>query len=136
MCSAAGDGVLPLRYPWFWLALGWLLVLGVCFGSLVPGQVLRAVSIGDKILHSGSYFLLMVWFAGLYPRSRHAIIAAVLLALGIALDAAQSQTATRSFDVEDIMANGAGILCGLVLSLSLLAGWCQRLERRLFAVGG
>ena len=126
--------MLPLRYPWFWLALGWLLVAGVCVGSLLPAPVLRmmSISIGDKILHGGSYFLLMVWFAGLYPRSRHLWIAAGLLALGTALDIAQGSTRTRTFDVADIAVNGIGILCGLVLSVSLLAGWCGRLERRLF----
>lgn len=128
--------MLTLRYPWLWLALGWLLVVGVSVGSLVPGQVLRDVSVGDKTLHAGSYFLMMVWFAGLYRRKHHILIAVLLFALGVALDVAQSGTATRSFSLEDIAANGAGILCGLVLSLSLLAGWCQRLERRLFAAAG
>ena len=127
--------MLPLRYPWLWLALGWLLVLGVCVGSLLPAPVLRtmSLSVGDKLLHAGSYFLLMVWFAGLYPRGRHLWIALILLALGIALDIAQGRTRTRSFDLEDIAANGAGILFGLVLSVSLLAGWCGRLERRFSA---
>lgn len=130
--------MLPLRYPWLWLGLGWLLVIAVCVGSLVPAPVLRAVSIsiGDKILHGASYFLLMVWFAGLYPRKHHLFIAAGLLALGIGLDVVQGRTVTRSFELEDIAADGAGILCGLMLSWSLLAGWCQRLERRWFPVHG
>ncbi|HLF10279.1 MAG TPA: VanZ family protein [Gammaproteobacteria bacterium] len=127
--------MLPLRYPWFWMCLGWLLVIGVCVGSLVPGDMLRTVSIGDKVLHAGSYFLLMVWFAGLYSRRRHVWIAVILLGLGIVLDAAQGGTATRTFDLRDIFAGGLGILFGLVLSFWLLEGWCQRLERLLFAVG-
>jgi hypothetical protein len=127
--------VLPLRYPLVWLALGWALVLGVIIGSLVPGQVLRDVGFGDKVMHAGSYFLLMVWFAGLYARKAHPIIAVVLLCLGAGLDLLQGTTKTRSFDLYDIAANGLGIMAGLVLSLSLLAGWCQRLEQRLIALG-
>ena len=101
----------------------------------MPADVLRTVSISDKVLHAGSYFLLMTWFAGLYGRRHHALIAAVLLGLGIGLDIAQGGTATRMFDPRDILANALGIFFGLALSLWLLAGWCQRLERRLFAVG-
>lgn len=128
--------MLPLRYPWAWLSLGSLLVVAVCVGSLVPAQTLQAVSfeIGDKLLHGASYFVLMIWFAGLFARRHHFLVAAVLLALGVGLDVAQSRTATRSFELEDIAADGVGILCGLMLSWSLLAGWCQRLERRLFSV--
>jgi VanZ family protein len=125
--------VLPLRYPWLWMALGWLLVAGVVIGSLSPGDVVRTFPLHDKLLHAGSYFLLMVWFAGLYRRSRHIGIALVLLLLGTALDIAQGVTATRHFDVRDIAANATGILLGLVLSYWLLEGWCQWLERRLLS---
>jgi VanZ family protein len=114
------------------MTLGWLLVLAVCVGSLVPGQTLPTFSISDKVLHAGSYFLLMVWFAGLYGRKHQAWIALALVLLGIALDIAQTGTVTRSFEVRDILANAGGVLVGLFLSLSLLAGWCQRLERLAF----
>jgi VanZ family protein len=127
--------VLELRYPWLWLILGWALVDGVSVGSLMPSTMLRAVSISDKVLHAGSYFLLMVWFAGLYRRKAHGIIAVVLVALGVGLDVLQGGTATRSFDVRDILANSVGVLVGLVLSLWLLEGWCQRVERFLLAPG-
>jgi len=123
--------VLPLRYPWVWLSLGWLLVLSVIVGSLVPGDMLRAVTISDKIMHAGSYFVLMTWFAGMYRRSRHPLVAAVLLGLGIALDMIQGTTQTRSFELLDIGADAAGILAGLLLSIWLLEGWCLRLERLL-----
>jgi VanZ family protein len=76
----------------------------------------------------------MVWFAGLYPRARHLLIAVTLIGLGIALDVAQGGTATRTFDVLDILADTVGVAVGLVLSMVLLGGWCQRVER-LFAIG-
>jgi VanZ family protein len=126
--------VLPLRFPWVWLTGGWLLVLGVIVGSLVPGEMLHAITISDKVMHAGTYFLLMVWFAGLYPRARHLLIAVTLIGLGIALDVAQGGTATRTFDVLDILADTVGVAVGLVLSMVLLGGWCQRVER-LFAIG-
>lgn len=123
--------MLPLRFPWVWLTCGWLLVLGVIVGSLVPGEMLQAITISDKIMHAGTYFVLMVWFAGLYPRHRQLLIALTLIGLGIVLDVAQGGTATRSFDLLDIAADALGVAVGLVLSLWLLNGWCERVERML-----
>jgi VanZ family protein len=114
--------------------LGWALVIGVVVGSLLPGRMMPTVSLSDKIQHAGAYFLLMIWFAGLYQRKVHPIIAVVLLLLGIALDLLQGTTKTRSFEVNDIVADAVGILVGLVLSFWLLEGWCQRLERRWVAL--
>ena len=126
--------MLPLRYPRLWMTLGWAMVTAVIVGSLSPGELVRAFSLHDKMLHAGSYFLLMVWVAGLYPRNRHVLLALVLLCLGTALDVLQSGTATRQFDPRDVLANASGISLGLVLSYWLLEGWCQWLERRLLAV--
>lgn len=124
--------MLPLRYPRIWLTLGWLLVLGVIVGSLLPGPVIREITpaISDKLMHIGAYFALMLWFAGLYPRVRHPRVAAALLALGIALDVLQGvATRTRSFELLDIAADAVGLIAALALSAWLLEGWCLRVER-------
>ncbi len=128
--------MLPLRYPWLWLALGWALVLGVVVGSLVPASMIKAITVNDKIMHAGSYFLLMVWFGGLYRRSRHPWIAVTLVVLGAALDLLQLDTATRDFELMDIAADGLGVALGLVLTMLVLEGWCQRLERGVRALAG
>jgi VanZ family protein len=110
-------------------------VLGVIFGSLLPGRALPDVSfvISDKAQHAAVYCLLMVWFAGLYPRRAYLLVAAVLCALGIGLDLLQGLTETRSLELLDIAADLVGIAIGFVLSVSLLGGWCQRLEQRLLS---
>lgn len=123
--------MLPLRYPRLWLLLGSLLVLAVVVGSLLPGPSMPKVSVGDKLQHAAAYGSLMVWFGGLYPRNRHWLVAVALVGLGVTLDLLQLTTETRQFDVADIVANSFGILVGLVLSISVLGGWCQRLERLL-----
>jgi len=125
--------LLPLRFPKWWSGLGWLLVVGVIVGSLLPGSALPDVSVNDKVEHAGAYCLLMVWFAGLYPRRLYLLIAAVLLALGIGLDLLQGLTRTRSLEVYDILADLVGIVIGCGLSIWLLGGWCQRLEQRLLS---
>ncbi len=115
--------------------LGWLLVASVIVGSLIPGPALEAVDVdfNDKVMHAGAYFVLMVWFAGFYTRTVYPLIAAVLLVLGVGLDLLQRLTETRTFDWYDIAMNCAGVIVGLALSLSLLGGWCQRVEQRLLS---
>lgn len=125
--------MLPLRYPKFWAAVGWLLIAGVVVGSLMPGQAVPSIGLSDKVMHAGAYFTLMVWFAGFYRRGFYALIAAVLVALGIGLDVLQRLTETRSFDWYDVAMNCAGVAVGLALSLLLLGGWSQRLEQRLLS---
>lgn len=126
--------MLPLRFAWFWGAAGWLFVAAVAVGSLLPGPLVDRIEVGDKFLHASMYGFLMLWFAGLYARRSQVLVAAALLSFGIALELAQSLTTTRQFELADIVANGSGILAALVPSVWLLAGWCQRLERRVLAV--
>ena len=123
--------MLPLRYPKVWFALGCVLVIGVVAGSLLPAGAIDVVTFNDKLMHAGSYLVLMLWFAGLYRRALHPAIGGVLLLLGVSLDLLQGLTATRTLDIYDIAANSFGVLVGLVLSALVFEGWCQRLERRL-----
>ena len=125
--------MLPLRFAKVWSALGWLLVAGVIVGSLIPGRALQAIHTSDKVLHAGAYFVLMIWFAGIYRSGVYPLIAAALVVLGASLDLLQGLTATRSFDLRDIAMNGVGVLAGLLLAVFLLGGWCQRVEQRLLS---
>lgn len=127
--------MLPLVYPRFWKAVGWLLVACVVAGSLLPGPAVADLtfSLNDKALHSGAYCLLMVWFSGLYRRAFYLRIAAVLLTLGAGLDSLQSFTSTRFLDWGDIVANAAGVALGLALAFFVVGGWCERIERRLLS---
>jgi len=121
--------LLPLRWPWLWMIPGWALVLAVATGSLLPGPMIRTFVFNDKLEHASAYFVLMIWFAGLYSGKRLPLVALGLFVLGFALDLLQLTTRTRTFDLHDVLANGCGILAGLVLAASLVGGWCQRVER-------
>lgn len=121
--------MLPLRYPWLWWALGWIMVAGISVGSLIPGEYVPTFSLSDKILHAGAYALLMLWFGGLYRRERHWQVALFVLSLGIVLDVAQSGTATRHFDPADLVANASGILAAFVLLRLGFDSWCRRIEQ-------
>jgi VanZ family protein len=109
-------------------------VLGVIVGSLVPGNSLPNIfSFHDKMLHFAAYFVLTLWFTGLYRRGLYVFIAVVLSALGVALDMLQGLTVTRALDWYDVAADMTGILAGLTISVSFLGGWCQRVEERLLS---
>lgn len=126
--------MLPLRYPKFWAATGWLLIAGVVVGSLLPGPTVAGVfTVSDKLLHAVAYFTLMVWFAGFCRQGLYPLIAGILIVLGFSLDFLQRFTETRAFDWSDVAMNCAGVAIGLVLSLLWLGGWSQRLEQRLLS---
>ncbi len=123
----------PLRFPWLWAVLGWGMVVAVFAGSLMPGEAMGVVRVHDKLLHAGSYLLLMVWFVGLYRQRWHLPIALMLFLIGVAVEFLQSRLPTRHFDPMDMVANGAGIVFGLILGAIWLTGWCQRAEKLLKA---
>jgi VanZ family protein len=112
-------------------------VLGVCIGSVLPDRtldrLLHGLDVPDKIEHVASYFLLMIWFAGLYSRRSYAVIALTLAALGAALEVVQGQLGYRTFDLLDLLADVVGIGGAWLLAATLLEGWCYRVERFLFA---
>jgi len=121
--------VISLRHPVLWMLLGWALLLLVATGSVIPSVVVSEFAGADKVVHMLSYFVLMVWFSGMYARRRQAAIALTLILFGIVLEFIQAQLPYRQFDPLDLVANATGILIGLCLSLLVLAGWCQRVER-------
>ena len=125
--------MLSLRFPKVWSGLGWLLVIGVVVGSLLPGKVVSGVLLHDKLEPGFAYALLMVWFAGFYRPGLYAPIGGVLIALGLALEVVQGFTRTRTFDWHDLLADSVGVLVGAALAWWFLGGWCQRVEQRLLS---
>ena len=123
--------MLPLQYPIAWALSGWGLVVFVAVGSVMPGAVIPEFPSADKIVHMLAYFLLMIWFSGLYSRQRHVVIALILVTFGGLLEFLQAVLPYRFFDPLDLLANTVGVALGLLLSFTLLAGWCQRIERTL-----
>lgn len=122
--------LLPLRHPRIWLVLGWVLTVLAIVASLVPIQQLpKPPGVNDKMEHFAAYALLALWFAGIYPRSRYAVIAVGLFVLGIAIEWAQgAMHLGRQADLRDVVANSVGIAAGLTLALLWLGGWAQRVE--------
>src|SRR4051794_36448022 len=93
----------------------WLLT-AVCLiiGELIPGNspALRGVSYllaHDKVLHFSGYAVL-AFLPALPERLKIALLgAAAAVLLGILLEFAQRLTATRQFEIADMVANTAGV---------------------------
>ena len=85
--------LLPLRYPRFWLAVGWLLIVAAIVSGLVPSQKLPNIGTSDKLEHMAAYALIALWFSGIYPKSRYVIIGVCLFALGVEIEWAQGAMA-------------------------------------------
>jgi VanZ family protein len=121
--------MLSVRHPRLWLVIGWTLVVGCLYVSLMPVRSLPHTGVSDKIEHAGAYALLALWFAGLYPRSRYVIIGIGLFMMGVTIEWAQgAMHLGRQSDYRDVIANTIGIVAGLVLAALWLGGWAVRID--------
>jgi hypothetical protein len=122
--------MLPLRHPRIWLVLGWIFVALAWVVSLVPPNIDTGLGmVNDKVKHGVGYAALMIWFAGLYPKSRYLWIALALLVMGIGVEFAQgAMHLGRDRDPADIAANATGIAIAWLLAHIVLGQWLVRLE--------
>jgi VanZ family protein len=97
--------------------------------SLTPSPPKLDIQQGDKLGHLAAYGVLMFWFCQLY-RSRRARVGYALgfIAMGIAIEFIQRATGYRSFELWDMVADGAGVLIGWLLAVPAGHGLPARLE--------
>jgi VanZ family protein len=121
--------MLELRLRGLWLTASVVLVSIVVWGSLQTSVNLPAPGGFDKVEHLGTYGFLAVWFTGLFPRRRDAIIALVLLGLGLSMEIGQYLMGMgRDADPFDMLANTVGVALGLVIARTVTGGWATRAE--------
>lgn len=121
-----------LRYRPLWLALGWLLVAGVWYLSLIPQppQFDPGIDCFDKISHFSAYATLMFWFMQLYQSGRTRLLYAFgFIAMGIAIEFLQDMGTTRLFEVADMLANALGVGVMVMLSGTRLSQLLRRIEK-------
>ena len=111
------------------LIVGWLLVLTIILGSLIPAMPRVGIAQGDKILHFLGYFSLTLWFAGLYPPRRLWLIALGFIFMGGMLEILQGVlSAGREMDIYDFAVNTVAIASACLAALMGLSQWSTRLE--------
>lgn len=121
----------PLTFTLVWQTIGWLMVIVVVVLTLMPKPPTPPVLIWDKSQHLVSYALLMFWFAQAFLGRIKWII--FFVGLGIVLEYLQGWSGYRQFDYADMLANGLGVLAGLLLAstpLGQLLKWLDSLLGR------
>lgn len=121
-----------LRYKWLWLGIGLALVATVFFASIISvPPAIQFFMLQDKIMHTVAYATLMGWFAQIY---RHDLTRLVLvlgfIAMGIGIEYLQGMTATRHFDVIDMVANTSGVVLAWALAYTWVGEVLPWLEQR------
>ena len=101
-----------------WLVIGWFGVIIVIVMSLIPNPPdFVPIEQGDKIEHIVAYGSLMFWFAQVYGALKtRAIVAALLIALGIAIEYVQGWTGWRDFSYADMAADAVGVALGWLIA--------------------
>lgn len=90
--------------------------------SLIP-HLVKTPNDSDKMLHVVAYCILMIGpvMAGKSLRFELAV-AALLFAIGAGIEFFQHIMGGRLSSIEDALANGAGIFCGLVIGYLIRSG--------------
>jgi VanZ family protein len=119
-----------LKFRPLWLTLGWILVVFIVYESLTPSPVEIPIEQGDKLGHMAAYLALMSWFANIYEDTGERLACALgCISLGVGLEFAQRLTATRTFDVADMLAGVVGVLAAWLLAPPRLPNYLHLAER-------
>ena len=101
-----------------WVAL----ICCVVIGSLAPAASPLMVAIGrlhvwDKLQHFGAYLALsFLPVIGFRDRRRGLIAGLSMFLLGVLMEAGQHFSPGRAVELGDVIANGAGVSCGVLLA--------------------
>ena len=120
-----------LRLRWLWQGVGLILIVLVIYLSLTPYPLEIPVPQGDKYGHVAAYATLMLWHCQIHSDTRFRVGWAItFIALGIGLEFMQRLTGYRTFEIDDMMADGAGVLLGWIAAPPRLPNLLRSMEAR------
>ena len=101
-----------LKLKPLWLAIGFAMVCFVIYSSLTTSPPVPVnFQLSDKLMHLLGYFGLMGWFLQIYQNKKmQFFLAVVFISMGISLEFLQDLGGVRFFEVNDMLANSAGVL--------------------------
>lgn len=106
---------MALKHRRFWLVCGWVQVALVVYLSLTPHPPEpMSFDHADKLEHALAYAVLAFWFCQIYRTAVWRVCAA-LLGLGAGLEYVQGWTGYRAYEVLDMLADGTGLVFGVLL---------------------
>jgi VanZ family protein len=107
------------------LVLWAVLICCVVIGSLAPAASSLMVAIGslhiwDKLQHFGAYLSLsFLPVIGFRDKRRGIVVGLSMFVLGALLEAGQHFSPGRAVELGDVIANGAGVSCGVLLAFPI-----------------
>jgi len=122
---------IDLRLRKIWLSIGYALLSMTAVLSLIPGPDIGG---GDKLVHFVTYALLSGWFSLIvkYSRTLWAVLFG-LIAFGLLMEYLQGFTSYRRQDIDDAIANSAGVMVGIAIHFSPLRGMLVKFDKFLHA---
>ena len=129
--------MLPLQYMRRWRIAGFVLLLLVLVGTLMPAVWFFSESTElatwfmgvDKWLHVLTFLFLAVWFSGQYERRNYWRIGTGLVVFGALIELSQRMVTHRSAEWLDLVADVGGVVVGLLIALTGIGGWSLRAEQ-------
>ena len=120
-----------LRHPRLWFGVAYAMLGVVAVLSLMPDPPGAGVS--DKLLHFSAYAGLSVGFSTLVRFNRQLLWVVIgLISYGVLIEFLQGMTGYRFMEAYDVLANSAGVFCGLLIRLTPVPRWFRLVESRLF----
>ncbi len=121
------QGLTELANPRFWFGMAYAMLILVGIMSLVPAPEID-IKESDKLMHFFTYFILSAFFTALTRFNRNLIFVAVgLIGYGILLEFFQGMTTYRFMEIYDMLANSAGVICGISIRLTLIPEWLRKI---------
>ena len=106
-----------LKYKKLWLLIGFMLIAIVVYQTLTSSPINAGVQISDKFMHTVGYFILMGWFVQIYHcQPQRFFWGLFFIAMGIGMEFLQDLGGVRFYEVNDMLANGLGVLIAWFLS--------------------
>ena len=103
----------------------------VLSSTLLPLGGRSMMGFGDKVAHFLAFFILMIWFSGVFRVRLTPWVALGLLGFGILIEIIQSRLPYRSAELADVMFNAGGILLAWGLAAAGIGRWMTFLESQL-----
>jgi glycopeptide antibiotics resistance protein len=121
--------MVPLKLVKVWYFIGATMLAGVALVSLMPAP---DIGVSDKLSHLVTYFLLSGWFSLLAGnRASLGWTAIGLIGYGMLIELLQGMTTYRYPEWGDVLANGAGVLAGILCYFSPLPRLLRFIDTRL-----
>ncbi|MAS09168.1 VanZ family protein [Salinisphaera sp.] len=115
-----------------WMTLGFFGCAILFYACLMPSPPTLQVSNFDKIEHFAAFGILGAWFAAVLA-PRYLLVFVGLAVFGVVIELVQAATTYRSGDPWDFLADGIGLVAGILFARIGGMDWLRYIDQRVAA---